>query len=473
MTSEFDNPAYSAYVDGEATGEERAAVERETAESTDSRRFLAALNRLSQDVAQLPRHPAPAGFSQRVMVTIERGPFVPVEAPLARSQSRARRVVPVAVSACSLLLVIGLLVSNGNRPRQSDQQTGSADSARSETPSSDFQIASNSRRGEASPESKQGNNSMPRERVRKALGDSPLGGAREPLVPPVALKGTKPFDETGKLAFVDDLRKLTRDDIGRVITALESSPAGISVVKLTVVDCRESTLDDFQVLLARSHIPREDGDEKQSSADKKPAGGKDGPQMVAVYVQSSASQLARAMAELKLDTRFRKLEVERPVAVAKLDRGIRSQIDPFLAAGGVPSIESARSRGRSARKGAGDQTAGRQRRYAPPAGNAKKGKDLKKSLSRDGTDTADDRGEPGKSIGSRVAELDRISRQLRLTIPPQLLTRGLRASQPRAGVDETVFGKKSPSAAFGADTAGPRTPGKSMRVLFVLVCDRD
>ena len=133
----------------------------------------------------------------------------------------------------------------------------------------------------------------------------------------------------------ENLQELKDADIGKIVTALEKTNEGITVVKLTVVD-RRAGLKSLQVLLSRHKIPL--GDEKGNKSDRdKKAEGKSrkdknnstqekSERLVAVYVKATPLQIAAALGDLRNSDLFQKLHVHGPIQTAQLDRYSERQV---------------------------------------------------------------------------------------------------------------------------------------------------
>jgi hypothetical protein len=290
------------------------------------------------------------------------------------------------------------------------------------------------------------NQSLAKHLARDDRDPSPeLGGRNphDPLVPPIVFgaRNAPGRNSAQGLVFVDDLKALSGEDVGRVLTAIEHSPRGISVVKLTVVDCRKG-LDELELLLSRNRIHSPPGVMADKDVKLKDESSPGASRLVAVYVQSTSDRLASVMSDLKSKSQFRRLQVDPPISPQRLDPRTQFQIamlDPQTAGEAASSV------------GAG-------RAVRPPESRIE-------SRSSDSHPGSGSRPIPP---GARsVAELDRISRQLSLTIPAELLAPS-EVESPGTRAGDPI---RSLTGAVGSQTAGVgRSVRRPLRVLFVLVC---
>jgi hypothetical protein len=105
----------------------------------------------------------------------------------------------------------------------------------------------------------------------------------------------------------DSLRISKRDlDQARVGDMIEGIDAdGVSVIRLTVVDRNESSIEALQLLLARESLPDNRAEPVQEG-------------LVAVYVESSPEDLSRALGRLRDSFEFQSLDIS-STALADLD----------------------------------------------------------------------------------------------------------------------------------------------------------
>ena len=483
MAAEFDNPVYSAFLDGEATPEERARVENDVQESEEIENLIADLGAVSNELQSLPRHELSNDFPFRVLARVEREMLLPAESaqPYA-AENWGRKLIPfLAASAC--LLLVAVVVWTGDRPLSNEtRNSGPITQARLKQREVSDQVARNG----ANVKPKDLTESAPlatrTDRPNKDAEKVVPGAVVDPLIPPLALKSG---GKAGKMTFIDDLRKVTQADIGRVITALRPTPNGISVVKLTVIDCNEQTLHAFEVLLAENQIHPQPGKETNgtagSGADQRGSADQKSGRVLAVYVQSSPEKLAKAMEGMKSDKRFHKLHVDDPVAIASLDQTTRKQLDPFFKPDGDAAKQSGQmGKARRGYKSGGHSKAKNEKPLpAPGAGgasrvangtksyrkNAKKNLAAKTPLKFDGKKRA---GRDKFGDAQKINEWDRISRQLRLNLPPSSFPKAAQSGYiaKRAGSRQSN-GFGGGNFAARPQVAGPTQP---VRVLFVLVC---
>lgn len=474
MNCEFPSEAFSACLDGEATPEERAAVEREVRDSRESREFLADLRWLSRELQALPAHEPPEGFDRTVMAAIEREMLLPAQETgdpaqrrPARTAGRFRRFAPVVITAAVLLLALRLLGPSSpapSPPRETPLATGKsrgpADSNRKLARLLDAE-------GNKSPApAERANRERSVDRQSAGLDGSALKARSDPLVPPIPLASEDDSRVEGRLIFIDDLHKLSREDVGRVVTALEHTGSGIAVVRLTVVDCRES-VNALQMLFARNRIhlqPELEGEKSRPASGAKSAPSE---QLVAVYVESTSDRLAEAVAELRSDERFHKLKVDRPLSLAKLDHMSHEQ----KPAGPSPwaSLRSRIASSQMQRLGGGFGGSGRLRTESIRNGQSKNAANRSAKRSTPALPArrfqhTEEGKKPVAGGGEQVEQWERISQQLKLTIPAEVLRQNavVGPSQAARPASPRKAGRTALQSAVGA----PRP----VRVLFVLEC---
>jgi len=109
MTRELPDELLSAYLDGEVTAEERAAVEAHLATSDAARQLLSELQSLRSDMGALPRARVAANFSDRVVqaAVAAKAANQPVATP-ARAARRSWMVVTAAVAATAACLLVAV-----------------------------------------------------------------------------------------------------------------------------------------------------------------------------------------------------------------------------------------------------------------------------------------------------------------------------------------------------------------------------
>jgi len=480
MADRFADEQFSAYLDGEATAVERAAVDERLEKSASARQLLAELAELSRELQALPREECPADFANSVMRAVAAGMSEPVPRRAASGSRRAGLLRSGAVLAATALVALSLLNPHSGTPlREVSSDSRSAEFIPHDRPLVRTEVRTTFKKS-ARPLSDAADGRLAK---RSHLGNEKDSAARkDALVPPIALgsvtKGAA--DSAQGLVFVDNLRKLSGDDVGRVLTAIEHSPSGISVVKLTVIDCRHG-LDALQVLLSRNRIPPQHAavDAKSTESQSRSPKDSDSQRLVAVYVQSSPDRLASVMSELRSNAQFRRLQVDPPISPRRLDPIAQRQIAMLDALGreGLPAEGGGKGRGRFAfGTSPGNRSQGKP---APPAKavNAKDEDVHKKSApGENGRRDKFAAKTPGvlKTPGDSPAELDRISRQLQLTVPA-----GVVAAEAKGDVAQrSMFAKSAPqiAAARRFDGKNRKAGGKSptaarpLRVLFVLVC---
>ncbi|MFQ5732536.1 MAG: anti-sigma factor family protein [Planctomycetaceae bacterium] len=465
MNGELFQDVFSAHLDAEATPEERAEVEGRLAVSGEIRRFLDDLRQVGDEIRALPQERLPAYFAERVLAGIEREmllPTAPAEGPrtkTSRLNRRIRNFAALAVTAAALMLTLSLL---NPEPPQSRPGRESVVSRLPSDPNA-FAEATPADTARRKPAMLAARKTHPFGNNEIAGGAAPEAEYREPLVPPIIVGQWRAKESLGGgLLFFDDLQKLTKDDVGRVVTAMEQSDSGIAIVKLTVVDCRDG-LNELQVLLADHRIRRKSSGPTFGDASGKPveATGR----LTAVYVRSTSDRLASAVADLKTRRQFRRLEVDAPISPSRLDVVTRNKLalldSPQAVNGGA-----ARYRGAVRPQSNGPQPAKRDGGSAKgKAGRARKNA----AQQIPGDNVADGRKAPRTALD----RYRRISQQLQLTMPANSLRRDSRelaaardALRRRIHLTRSLTQRRSggPAGKVGSVQRRP------VRVLFVLEC---
>lgn len=361
----------SAYHDGEVTPMERAEVERLLADEVRAQREVDELRDLSTTLSSSGGESAPEGLYEAVMRRIERESLLPSPSvtPSERQESRPTSAAWVGIAAAVTTIAAGLLVAVGmmgnpadppvvadtNRPaadeddllgdhravvaEMADKQND-VDAKRSTVARSADQLATafNEHNGVGKGLESAAADSIATdgEEGRNRVASAKLPGGHVPSDPP---RGSKvqdaelataakaativdAFDGIGlgpgrnaRLTFDDDLK---RAEVGDIVRALENTGDEVAVVRLTVVDRRQG-LEALQLLLARNEIDRDSNDESDREAEKAKHSDDLGTGLEAVFVEATPDQLARTIAEMQSIASFRSLEVDEPIALAKLD----------------------------------------------------------------------------------------------------------------------------------------------------------
>ena len=356
----------SAFHDGELVPGERERVERLLVDSEEARAELDDYRRLAESFQELPRERLPVEFAAEVLQCAERRMLLPdSRTAVVKSTATRRRfgwssvVALTATAAVALVLVarparlwgpaepIGEQAAKQNAPgavnlpmAALDATDESAEPAQAEP---DRKIAANeTARDSKLPEvmvaklqdrgglAKSGA-TRPGEMKSDAAANGSSNGKLAAVPAPkmaaaeakaadetAAAKPMRAIDGTAGLVFSENLQELK---VGDLIEALQADEGQVTVVKLLVVD-RRAGLESLQLLLARNEIRPEAklpaGTDKDSPvADAKRKATDPGGDMVAVFVEATDAQLAKALESLRLEPdTFLGLDVEGPIELA-------------------------------------------------------------------------------------------------------------------------------------------------------------
>ena len=303
MSDAFDRELLSARIDDELTGDERSELQKQLEQSDDLQTELSGLQELSELLRDLPPIGAPAGFREEILHLAEQRSLIASPAPPIRS-GRLRRWSYIGSSAAAVLLVAFVVIHfTGDRPASSRTENRVASSS-DVAPAASYPVAD--------------------------AGDPRFAAVPvDELALPSALSSGAPMAESDAAAAVastavaDDTVELTssrqtlvfgdelRDaDIGEVVEAMDTSGNRVVVVRLTVVD-RRLGLESLEVLLTRNEIVADSAYDAEPRVD----GESGSDELLAVMVEATPDQLARALREMNNDDQFRRLQVE-PLQVA-------------------------------------------------------------------------------------------------------------------------------------------------------------
>ncbi|MCH7987845.1 MAG: hypothetical protein IID46_01705 [Planctomycetes bacterium] len=532
MSNHFSDEQISSYFDGESTPEERAEIERLLETSSEARREFDDYKKLSALLNNLPVESAPQNLP--AIVSRKLGPVhsetAAASSPLEANQSR-RSLWMIAGSltaiAATLLIAVQQFDFGPNRQEQreladfqlerpdffdrqlSERTQPQAEEARQLVAESESdQILSRpSELNEAliaGEKSKATGTALPLSKRVLPSQSAPVAAAK-PIVTSSSdtanlVQHSPRSPQSGKndsgLIF-ENLQELKDADIGKIVTALEKTNEGITVVKLTVVD-RRAGLKSLQVLLSRHKIPLDDKKGNKSDRDKKAEGKsrKDknnstqekSERLVAVYVKATPLQIAAALGDLRNSDLFQKLHVRGPIQTAQLNNYSGRQV--FSGASAVPGAASNSSLTTSGRRTGSPGISGSFRiqiganQSAHSAGDSKSPVEATKptdALQKSGVDAeklADRRDATRKNEASTLKELDRISRQLELSLSPEILTelaqttgqigRNAIGSRSLGGITVRLNGKSLPSTRQNKNVTKVLKPNH-LKVLFILV----
>jgi anti-sigma-K factor RskA len=496
MSNHFSDEQISSYFDGEATPEERVEIERLLETSAEARREHDDFKKLSALLNTLPVESAPQNLS--AIVTPKLGPVqsetVAASSPSEANQSR-RSLWMIAGSltaiAATLLIAVKLFDSGPN-------QRGPLEMADSRLERQDFFDRQLSQRTQPQTEEARRlvaesesdtNRSQPSESQEaltvdeesKAFGVVPQLSKKElssQSIPAAAAKRiVKSPDDTANLVqdsnglrsplsgkhdsglIFENLQELKDADVGNIVTALETTNAGITVVKLTVVD-RRAGLKTLQVLLSRHRIPLEDEKGKKSDSDKKSESKsreeknnstrKKPERLVAVYVKATPRQVTAALEDLRNSDLFQKLHVRGPIQTAQLNCYSERQVfsrgstddDSKTSIDSKKPTNAFQESGLEAEKLAGNRDIIRQRETSP------------------------------------LKELDRFSRQLELSLSPEVLTELSQTTEPTGRYSPNSRSSTGFTIRLNSKISKPGKQNKNARtilqpdplkVLFILV----
>jgi anti-sigma factor RsiW len=119
MTRELPDELLSAYLDGEVTAEERAAVEAHLATSDAARQLLSELQSLRSDMGALPRAKVDADFTDRVVqaaIAAKAAASESVVVPVQRSRRTWMLVAAATTAAAACLLIAVQFLRPGPNP---------------------------------------------------------------------------------------------------------------------------------------------------------------------------------------------------------------------------------------------------------------------------------------------------------------------------------------------------------------------
>ena len=358
MNPQVPNELLSAYFDGEASPDERAAVESLLDESTATRRELDEISQLSALLHSFPRESAPAELVANVQRQTNQIPLV-VQATVtpavpARSLRRewTAAISAAVVTAAALFMMAGILDRTGARGLVTFEQSPPAtlglatdrfDSGRNRfmTPGVAEQAdAPSSASAVASGLGGAGGGSRYAEGVRNGTAarslamepapklaaplaaNAPIGDAASDA-PIVANAGTEAlfearqnralgvnmtlFDSGAVQNFYvnnsDFINGLKVGEVYQFVPQVADNGSNVAVVDLAVLDV-ERGVDQVQVLLSRNSIqPRMAGQsndpERQKAQRLREQSKADGHEMVVVYTVGPGEQLAKTLEDMK------------------------------------------------------------------------------------------------------------------------------------------------------------------------------
>jgi hypothetical protein len=505
MNEDSQNNQISAWFDDELTAAERASISQRLEHSADARDELTEIERVSEWLEELPPELLPRDFATGVAKLTVRPETHTKPSPVADDARRATvahdsarplrwsQGVGIVLSVAAVLFLTATLFFGPDWADESPQRwpVAAADEPSDRkllsengdrvvempTPAEEANVGfrgANALRYDSSGTPADFTAAPPAERFfdensRKMAGASAtaknvFAGNKEASDAPAS-----------ELTFGDNLK---RAEIGQVVEALERSAGRIMVVRLTVVDIRKG-FKNLHVLLARNRIPQDPASnaveqQKNTSvaADDAATLPEQDNRLVAVYVKATGAQLTAVFEQIKRESRFQQMKIDPPITVAQLaeatqtplafgSRASRSGFSKEMRRRGVEATDDGNRKPLSQ-----SETA----ESAPKTESAPKlAKDKERSRVKEGPIVLERR---------QLAELDRISRQLDLTLAPELLAEQKRQQRPSGSRPAVISSKKwtrprvakMPTAdeAERLSVIGSRVAGTPFQVLFVL-----
>lgn len=249
MTGRPSDERLSAWLDDELSLEERAEFEKKLNSSPELRQELEELQRLSSLVKSAVPAKAPDELRGAIMRAVERESLMPASGSEA-SPSSSRNML-LAIAGMAAALIVAFIVFNGGDGNEIADSTVDQPILRMERPEG------------------------PRPANRLDRGES--------------------VQVDGSLTILK--KDLNEARVGDIIEGVGAD--GVSVIRLTVVDRSQSSIEALQVLLARESLALDESGQ--------PVEGQDG--LVAVYVESSPEALTKALARLRDSFEFNSLDV--------------------------------------------------------------------------------------------------------------------------------------------------------------------
>ncbi len=345
MNPQVPNELISAYFDGEASSEERAAVESLLDGSTATRRELDEIAQLSALLHSFPRESAPAELVANVRRQTDQLPLVAQAAPVVFARSRRREWTAAAlgavVTAAALMLMVNLTDRNGSR--RADNATVSPSFRSPMTPAEAESIVSTGgqprfgmKSGDESdydavtaatvpPPSSATAIAGPTASMKKAdafganvasndAAPKTILGVSDPLLEAQqfrnAVSNFAPLENTvllnnGTITLNngDFLNGLKAGQVHQFVLQAADPESNVAVVDLEVLDI-ERGADQVQVLLSRHSIrPRQSGqmsDRDKQNFEKLREQSKASPnEIIAVYTYGPGEKLAKALEDMQ------------------------------------------------------------------------------------------------------------------------------------------------------------------------------
>ncbi|MCH7687509.1 MAG: hypothetical protein IH899_12640 [Planctomycetes bacterium] len=350
MSSNKSGELLSAYNDGETSPEEFAIVERLLETSAEARRELDEIGELSDLLHSLPRQTAPVELAPSVLSCAEQESLLPTLADSAESAessspqvSRLRLATGLLTVAAALLLVVFLV----NKPVPD--------------PSDSTQIVQQ-RNLEQADESAERSAAIATAKAAAADQSATGGKLVDAAGSPQTLSATESKADIRSFSKSALNASRLRDvQIGDVIPYFAVARNQVAVLEVTVIDVQKA-VGITQLLLERNQIPQiseptttritqgtlnTEQTLKPAVQTQKTTGG-----LFAVYIESSESQLAETMEQLRQEGILADLKLRPPVELSQVkladsdsvaEANVRSQQKQEQAAG---TLADAVTRGR-------------------------------------------------------------------------------------------------------------------------------
>ena len=347
----------SAYLDGEASPEERAVVEELLRTSLEARSELAELEKLSGLLKDLPTQPAPASVAAAARVYAERRSLLGVDLQSSHTPqiglSRRRRWIGGATSLLATVALFTVAVTYWNRSPSDDVGAPSAmlmsDNAATgeggaggtaaagslelqqqdtlEFQRQDVRHQANRTELAASKSGQPSGRSEARKRIAAETEDlAAIQAIPQPTAPSVAMLKSTPsaageaalFDSQMRRGATLGSRNLDHIRIGDAIPYFEVTDDKIAVVEVTVIDVRRA-LGAIQLLLVKNDIPNQpEGSLADVLKSALPADKANDDMFFGIYVEASSDQLSQAFAGLSDQQELLGLRLRPPVELTRL-----------------------------------------------------------------------------------------------------------------------------------------------------------
>jgi len=274
MNGDKPDDRLSAWLDDELSLEARAELEQELEAAPELRQQLHELQQVSSLVKSAAFSRAPDGMHAAVMRAVERESLIPAvdesrDSGIAGRSVRSRVAALAGIAAVLTVAVIAYEQVGQNNVADLDSETG---------PSGASPVLT----------------------MEQTVGRRPANQVQIP----------------GETVRVGDSLRISRKDldqarVGDIIEGIDAD--GVSVIRLTVVDRNESSIEALQLLLARESV-------SETSPDQTAEG------LVAVYVESSPEELSRALRRLRDSFEFHSMDVS-SMALADLDEQTQGDLN--------------------------------------------------------------------------------------------------------------------------------------------------